>query len=96
LHRSAGRATLTREEDMKLWIGNIEPGTSDDEINAFVIKYAPDLEITKILRVEGDGSRPAAELEFKDTPYRSVEKIAMRLHGMHWKGRELYVQTMAR
>ena len=81
---------------MRLWLGNVAPGTTDDEIRAFVTKYAPDLEITKILRVEGDGSRPAAELEFKDTPYGSVEKIAMRLHGMHWKGRELYVQTMAR
>jgi len=25
-----------------------------------------------------------------------VEKISMRLHGMYWKGRELYVQTMSR
>ena len=31
-----------------------------------------------------------------DTPYGSVEKISMRLHGMHWKGRELFVQTLAR
>ena len=27
----------------------------------------------------------------------TLDKLeAMRLHGMHWKGRELYVQTMAR
>jgi len=81
---------------MKLWIGNIEPGTSDDEIRGFVTKYAPDLEITHVQRIEGDGSRPAAQLEFKDTPYGSVEKVSMRLHGMYWKGRELYVQTMSR
>jgi RNA recognition motif-containing protein len=82
--------------NMKLWIGNIAPGTSDEEIREFVKKYAPDLECTKILRVEGDGSRPAATLEFTDTPYGSVEKISMRLHGMHWKGRELFVQTLSR
>ena len=81
---------------MKLWIGNVAPGTTDDEIRDFVRKYAPDLEITTVQRLEGDGSRPAAQLEVKDTPYGSVEKTAMRLHGMHWKGRELYVQTMAR
>jgi RNA recognition motif-containing protein len=92
----AGRAILPLEANMKLWIGNIEPGTTDDEIREFVKKYAPDLEITVIQRLDGDGSRPAAQLEFKDTPYGSVEKISMRLHGMHWKGRELYVQTMAR
>jgi len=81
---------------MKLWIGNIEPGTTDEEIREFVKKYAPDLECTKIQRIDGDGSRPAVQLEFKDTPYGSVETISMRLHGMYWKGRELYVQTMAR
>ena len=81
---------------MKLWIGNIAPGTPDEEVREFVKKYALDLECTKIQRVEGDGSRPAAVLEFADTPYGSVEKISMRLHGMHWKGRELFVQTVAR
>jgi len=80
----------------KLWIGNIAPGTSDEEIREFVKKYAPDLECTKIQRVEGDGSRPAATLEFADTPYGSVEKISMRLHGMYWKGCELFVQTLSR
>lgn len=81
---------------MKLWIGNIAPETSDEEIRAFVKKYAPDLECVNIQRVDGDGSRPAASLEFADTPYGSLEKISMRLHGMHWKGRELFVQTLSR
>jgi len=80
----------------KLWIGNIAPGTTDDEIREFVKKYAPGLECTSIQRVEGDGSRPAATLEFADTPFGSVEKIVMRLHGMRWKERELYVQTLSR
>jgi RNA recognition motif-containing protein len=80
----------------KLWIGNIAPGTTDDEIREFVKKYAPGLECTNIQRVEGDGSRPAATLEFADTPFGSVEKIVMRLHGMRWKERELYVQTLSR
>ena len=81
---------------MKLWIANIAPGTTDDEIREFVKKYAPDLECKTILRVDGDGSRPAAAIEFVDTPYGSVEKISMRLHGMYWKGRELFVQTLVR
>ena len=82
--------------NMKLWIGNIAPGTSDDEIREFVKKYAADLECVKIQRIDGDGSRPAATLEFADTPFGAVEKISMRLHGMHWKGRELFVQTLSR
>lgn len=81
---------------MRLWIGNIAPETTDDELREFVMKYAPDLEIKSIQRVDGDGSRPAASFEFVDTPFGSVEKISMRLHGMNWKGRELFVQTLAR
>ena len=60
---------------MKLWIGNIAPGTSDDEIRAFVKKYVPDLECVSIERVDGDGSRPAAMLEFAGP----VETIVTRL-----------------
>ena len=81
---------------MKLWIGNIEPGTPDDDIRELVKKYAPTLECTNIQRVEGDGSRPAAVLEFADTPFGSLEAVSMRLHGMHWKGRPLVVQTLTR
>jgi hypothetical protein len=81
---------------MKLWIGNIAPDTSDDELRAFVGKYAPGLEIAGIQRVDGDGSRPAASISFVDTPYGAVEKISLRMHGMYWKGRELFVQTQSR
>jgi RNA recognition motif-containing protein len=81
---------------MKLWIGNMAPDTTDEEIRAFVTKYAPTLEIKVIQRHEGDGSRPAASIEFVDTPYGSVEKISLRLHGMFWKGRELVVQSQSR
>ena len=81
---------------MKLWIGNIAPGTSDDEIREFVKKYAPNLECVNIQRIEGDGSRPAASLEFADAPHGALEKVSMRLHGMYWKGRSLMVQTVTR
>jgi hypothetical protein len=81
---------------MKLWIGNMAPGTTDEEIRALVKKYAPDLECTRVARVEGDGSRPGASLEFADTPFGALEKVSMRLNGMHWKGRPLVVQTLIR
>lgn len=54
--------------NMKLWIGNIAPGTSDEAIRKFVKKYSLEMECTTIQRVDGDGSRPAATLEFVDTP----------------------------
>ncbi|HKO88370.1 MAG TPA: RNA-binding protein [Burkholderiales bacterium] len=81
---------------MKLWIGNIAPGTSDDDVKALVSKYAPTLECTEIQRVDGDGSRPAAWLSYPAAPLGALETVSMRLHGMFWKGRELVVQTTSR
>ena len=48
---------------MRLWIGNMEPGTTDDEIKDFVKKYAPDLECTEIQRVEGGVPEAAAGID---------------------------------
>ena len=81
---------------MKLWIGNIAPNTSDEELLAFVKKYAPDLECTHVQRVDGDGSRPAAVLEFSAAPVGALETVSMRLHDMVWKERRLVVQTALR
>ena len=75
----------------KLWIGNLAPDTTDDEIVQFVKKYASDLECKAVERVEGDGSRPAAVLEFAEAEIGAVERAQMRLHGMYWKGREVFV-----
>ena len=77
---------------MKLWIGNLAPGTSDDEIRELVKKYAPDGECMSIERVDGDGSRPAAMLEYAG----SVEAVVARLNGLFWKERRLVVQAMTR
>jgi hypothetical protein len=77
---------------MNLWIGNIAPEVTDEDLKAFVAKYgcpAP----TRIERVPGDGSRPAAVLFFDDAPDQAVSQAQLRLHGMYWKGRQLYVQT---
>ena len=79
---------------MKLWIGNIEPGTSDDELRAFVGKYGI-AEIASIEHVPGDGTRPAAVLEVAATP-ETLMKVTQRLNGMYWKGRSLNVQAITR
>jgi hypothetical protein len=79
---------------MKLWIGNIAPNTSDEEIRAFVHKYESSLECTAIQRIDGDGSRPAATLEFAVAPQRLLETVSTRLNGMFWKERTLVVQVL--
>ena len=77
---------------MNLWIGNIAPEVTDEELAEFVVKYGcprPD----RIERVPGDGSRPAAVLAFDGGDGDAVSKAQLRLNGMYWKGRQLLVQT---
>lgn len=77
---------------MNLWIGNIAPEATDEDLKAFVAKYGCP-EPNRIERVPGDGSRPAAVLFFDQAPDKAVYDAQLRLHGMYWKGRQLFVQT---
>lgn len=79
---------------MKLWLGNIAPGTSDEEVKEFLKKYAPVLECRQIEHVEGDGSRPAVMMEFSGGTTSDLEKLHLRVNGMYWKGRELVCSTV--
>ena len=74
---------------MRLWIGNMAPGTTDDELKAFVKKYAPELECSEIQRVEGGGTHPGAMLRFTGTTSAQLGNLALRLHGMYWNGHSL-------
>ncbi|MFO1414482.1 MAG: RNA-binding protein [Burkholderiales bacterium] len=74
---------------MMLWMDNIEPGTSDDDLRAFVRKYSRDVECVHVRRLDGNGSRPAALLSFVGGNLESVPRLAVRLHGMYWHGRPL-------
>jgi len=77
----------------RLWLANIAPGTSDDELRALVQRYAPDIECTEVKRVEGDGSHPGAILSFTGKEIDTLGKLQLRLNGMHWKGRALRCST---
>lgn len=77
----------------RLWLANIAPGTTDDELREFLKKYAPDLELTGIERADGSGSRPAAMLTFTGKSFDSLGKLRLRLDGMFWKGRKLGCST---
>jgi hypothetical protein len=78
----------------RLWIANIEPGTSDDELKALVLKYTSDpIECTEIRRVEGDGSRPGALMTFSGKKFDTLGNVALRLNGMYWKGRRLICEA---
>jgi RNA recognition motif-containing protein len=79
---------------MKLWMGNMAPNTTDEEIKDLVKKYAPDLTCTSIERVEGTGSRPGAMLELAGGGMGAIENLSRRLNGIYWKQRELVCQKL--
>jgi RNA recognition motif-containing protein len=79
---------------MKLWLGNIAPDTSDDEVRAFLEKYGVPAVIA-VERVAAEGSRPAAMVEVAAAP-DTLNRLTQRLNGMYWKGRSLTVQAMTR
>ena len=90
----------------RLWISNLAPETSDDELVALVTKYAPHLDCVKVQRVQGEGSHPGALLGFRHRsldPASSTEAVALltsvkdlsrRLDGLHWKGHTLSSSTL--
>jgi RNA recognition motif-containing protein len=77
-------------KDMQLWIGNLAPDTTDDEVRELVRKYVK-LEISGIRREDGDGSHPAAVLEFEEADRAALYEAQRRLNGMYWKDRTLRV-----
>ena len=78
----------------RLWLANISPGTTDDELKELLKRYAPDLECTEIKREEGTGIRPAALISFTHKRFDSLGKLALRLNGLYWKERKLSCSTM--
>ena len=79
---------------MKVWMGNIAPGTTDDELRALIEKYAG-AEVLSVQHVADEGPRPAAILDVAATT-EMMFRLTQRLNGLYWKGRSLTVQTMTR
>jgi hypothetical protein len=77
-----------------LWIGNIPPNTSEEELKALLIKYGfPAWD--QITHVPGDGSRPAAMIKFAGSSASALQRLQPRLQSLFWKDRRLTVSVMA-
>lgn len=76
-----------------LLLTNLEPGTTDEEVRAFLDKYGlPPCDA--IEQVPGDGTRPSVILDFHDLDAETLHKYAGRIDHMFWKRRELTAQVM--
>jgi hypothetical protein len=77
-----------------LWIGNIPPGTSDEELKALLVKYGfPAFD--SIDHVKGDGTRPAAMLTFDAIDPAALQQLQPRVHNLFWKDRRINVEVVS-
>ena len=74
----------------RLWIGNVLPEASDEELVGLVKKYCG-RESRVVERVHADNSKPGRDLEFAGLPLGELDGIAQRIAGLYWKGCALTV-----
>ncbi|HYP85612.1 RNA-binding protein [Variovorax sp.] len=77
----------------RLLLGNIEPGTSDDEVRQFLGKYGFP-EPSGLDPMPGDGSQPALLLHFDNLSPEALHLLRERIHGMFWHHRRLSADIM--
>lgn len=78
----------------KLWLANLAADASDGDIRELVERYAPEVNLATIKRVEGDGNAPGAILSFDAGSRDAVGRLRLRLEGLYWKGRALRCSAM--
>jgi hypothetical protein len=77
----------------ELVMGNVESGTSDEDIKAFLVKYGfPPFDA--IEHMPGDGSRPAVLLTFRDAPQEALRILLPRIQDMFWHNRKIHVHVV--
>jgi RNA recognition motif-containing protein len=77
----------------RLMLGNLEPGTTDDEIRDFLVKYGfPPFD--EIAHEPGDGTRPAVLLTFTSIDPTTLFNLRERVHDLFWKNRKLTARIL--
>ena len=72
----------------RLWIGNVPPAASDEELVELVKKYCG-RECKIVERVDDGGATPGRVLEFAGLALGELDAIAQRIAGLYWKERAL-------
>lgn len=79
---------------MKLWISNLPPNKSDEDIRAFVRKYT-EVEVDAMTRIDGDGSRSGVLIEIGGATQLMLSAMQTRLNQMYWDQHEITVHIMS-
>jgi len=76
-----------------LLINQVEESTSDEDIQAFLVKYgfpAPD----GVKRVPSGGDRPAVLVTFNGVTEPELQALLPRIHQMFWKNHTISALVM--
>lgn len=74
-----GRCIQARGNHDHLLLSNLEPGTTDDELRAFIHEYGhPPCDAFE--RVRGDGTHTSVVLKFNDLDPEALHEYAGRIH----------------
>jgi hypothetical protein len=77
-----------------LMLGNIDPGTSDDEIQEFLVRYGfPPYD--EIEHVDSEGPRPAVTLTFNSLDPLILGTLQSRIHDLFWKNRRVSASVLS-
>ncbi|AKJ29321.1 hypothetical protein [Caldimonas brevitalea] len=77
----------------RLLLGNLESGTTDDEIRGLLARYGfPPID--NIEHLGGDGGTEAAVLKFQGVNPDVLYRLRTRIHEMHWKHRKITAQIL--
>lgn len=75
-----------------LWLSNLPADVTDDEISGWLEKYGfPPCD--EILRVPGDGSRPAAMIAFADLDEETLRRLQPRIDGVFVRDKTVHAQV---
>lgn len=77
---------------MKLWIGNLSPGTTANKVRQLLRKYGlpqPD-RIEPVL----EGTLPAMVIAFETDDVENLRRLACRIEGLYWEGSHLIVSAL--
>ncbi|MGN5479558.1 RNA recognition motif domain-containing protein [Cupriavidus basilensis] len=68
-----------------LFLGNIDPGTTDEEVRDFLTKHGLPA-FDEIEHVAGDGTHPGVTVVFNTLDPEALRKLQPRIHGMFLEG----------
>jgi len=78
---------------MKLWVGNLAPDTTTEEVKRMLDKYGFP-EAKGVQPVPGDDTQPGMVVDFEGVNPELIRRLLERVEDLFWKGRHTSVTVL--